>query len=119
MARGRRVGRFYIVRLRPAVDPVNGEYLLTFGSPSTAEIALNLGSVHGLDGLTDVLRAGGVPVNEIEKAWRGLAREILHPNSGLPPTPPPGPLPQPCAALPPRKGLRRACSSGRRPPHLY
>ena len=76
MARRSTVGRLYIVRLRPAVDPVNAEYLLTFGSPSTAEIALNLGSVHGFDGLTDVLRAGRVPVNEIEKAWRVLAVDI-------------------------------------------
>src|SRR5258705_8508953 len=87
MARRSSVGRLYIVRLRPAVDPVNAEYLLTFGSPSTAEIALNLGSVHGLDGLTDVLRAGGVPVNEIEKAWRGLAVGIMHQSPGIPLTP--------------------------------
>jgi len=72
------VGRLYIVRLRPAADPVNAEYLLTFGSPSTAEVALNLGSVRGLDGLTDVLRAGYVPVNEIERAWRVLAVDITH-----------------------------------------
>jgi hypothetical protein len=78
MARRRGVGRLYIVRLRPADDPVNAEYLLTFGSPSTAEVALDLGSVHGLDGLTDVLRAGRVPVNEIEKAWRVLAVEFRH-----------------------------------------
>ncbi|MGH9891576.1 MAG: hypothetical protein ACREA0_06265, partial [bacterium] len=71
-------GRLYIVRLRPATDPVNAEYLLTFGSPSTTEMSLNLGSVHGLDGLTDVLRAGRVPVREIEKAWRVLAVEIRH-----------------------------------------
>ena len=77
MAR-RRDGHLYIVRLRPATDPVNAEYLLTFGSPSTAEIALNLGSVRGLDGLTDVLRAGRVPVSEIEKAWRVLAVEFRH-----------------------------------------
>src|SRR5260370_15249014 len=91
MARGRRVGRFYIVRLRPAVDPVNGEYLLTFGSPSTAEIALNLGSVHGLDGLTDVLRAGRLPVTDIEKAWRVVAAGLLHHNAGTPPAPAPVP----------------------------
>ena len=78
MARRSSVGRLYIVRFRPAVDPVNAEYLLTFGSPSTAEIALNLGSVRGLDGLTDVLRAGRVPVKEIEKAWRVLAVEFRH-----------------------------------------
>ena len=78
MARRSSVGRLYIVRFRPTVDPVNAEYLLTFGSPSTAEIALNLGSVRGLDGLTDVLRAGRVPVNEIEKAWRVLAVEFRH-----------------------------------------
>jgi hypothetical protein len=78
MARRRGVGRLYIVRLRPAADPVNAEYLLTFGSPSTAEVALNLGSVRGLDGLTDVLRASRVPVNEIEKAWRVLAVEFTH-----------------------------------------
>lgn len=78
MARRSSVGRLYIVRLRPATDPVNAEYLLTFGSPSTVEIALNLGSVRGLDGLTDVLRAGRVPVNEIEKAWRVLAVEFRH-----------------------------------------
>ena len=78
MARRSRVGRLYIVRFRPATDPVSAEYLLTFGSPSTAEIALNLGSVHGLDGLTDVLRAGRVPVKEIEKAWRVLAVEFRH-----------------------------------------
>ena len=73
MARRSSGGRLYSVRLHPAVDPVNAEYVLTFGSPATAEIALNLGSVRGLDGLTDVLRAGRVPVNEIEKAWRVLA----------------------------------------------
>jgi len=78
MARRSSVGRLYIVRLRPAVDPVNAEYLLTFGSPSAAEIALSLGSVRGLDGLTDVLRAGRVPVNEIEKAWRVLAVDTTH-----------------------------------------
>jgi hypothetical protein len=87
MARRRGVGRLYIVRLRPAADPVNAEYLLSFGSPSTAEVALNLGSVRGLDGLTDVLRAGRVPVNEIEKAWRVLAVEFRHliPNVTLTP----------------------------------
>lgn len=81
MARRSSVGRLYIVRFRPATDPVSAEYLLTFGSPgspSTAEIALNLGSVRGLDGLTDVLRAGRVPVEEIEKAWRVLAVEFRH-----------------------------------------
>jgi hypothetical protein len=51
---------------------------LTFGSPSAAEIALNLGSVRGLDVLTDVLRAGRVPVSEIEKAWRVLAVDFRH-----------------------------------------
>jgi len=51
MARRSSVGRLYIRRLRPAVDPVNAEYLLTFGSPTTSEIALNLGTVRGLDGL--------------------------------------------------------------------
>ena len=78
MARRSSVGRLHITRLRPAVDPVNAEYVLTFGSPATAEIALNLGSVRGLDGLTDVLRAVRVPVNEIEKAWRVLAVEMTH-----------------------------------------
>jgi hypothetical protein len=78
MARRRSVGRLYIVRFRPATDPVSAEYLLSFGSPSAAEIALNLGSVRGLDGLTDVLRAGRVPLREIEKAWRVLAVEITH-----------------------------------------
>ena len=51
----------YITRLRPAVDPVSAEYLLTFGSERGSEIALNLGSVRGLDALTDVFRAGQVP----------------------------------------------------------
>lgn len=78
MARRRTVGRLYIVRFRPAADPVNAEYFLTFGSSSTSEIALNLGSIRGLDGLTDVLRAGHVPVKEIEKAWRVLAVEFRH-----------------------------------------
>jgi hypothetical protein len=78
MARRSSLGRLRITRLRPAVDPVNAEYLLTFGSAATGEITLNLGSVHGLDGLTDILRAGRVPVNEIEKAWRVLAVEITH-----------------------------------------
>ncbi|MGH7314851.1 MAG: hypothetical protein ACREJS_01195 [Candidatus Rokuibacteriota bacterium] len=73
MARRSGVGRLYITRLRPAVDPVSAEYLLTFGSGS--EIALNLGSVRGLDALTDVFRAGDVPVGEIERAWRVLATE--------------------------------------------
>src|SRR5258705_12070853 len=78
MAGGRSVGRLYIVRLRPAADPVNAEYLLTFGSPSTAEVALNLGSVRELDGLTDVLLAGQVPGHETERAWRALAVDITH-----------------------------------------
>jgi hypothetical protein len=78
MARRSGVGRLYIVRLRPAADPVSAEYLLTFGSPSAADIALNLGSVRGLDVLTDVLRAGRVPVSEIEKAWRVLAVDFRH-----------------------------------------
>jgi hypothetical protein len=87
MARRSSGGRLYIVRLHPAVDPVNAEYVLTFGSPAATEIALNLGSVRGLDGLTDVLRAGRVPVNEIEKAWRVLAVEMTHqiPNFRLTP----------------------------------
>ncbi len=78
MTRRSGVGRLFIVRFRPATDPVNAEYLLTFGPPSPAEAALNLGSVRGLDGLTDVLRAGRVPVGEIEKAWRVLAVEFRH-----------------------------------------
>lgn len=65
----------YITRLRPAVDPVSAEYLLTFGSGRSSEIALTLGSVKGLDALTDIFRAGLVPVGEIERAWRVLAIE--------------------------------------------
>src|SRR5258708_14513010 len=107
MARRSSVGRLYIVRLRPAVDPVNAEYLLTFGSPSTAEIALNLGSVHGLDGLTDVLRAGRVPVNEIEKAWRVLAVDLMHHIPGLTAPPPPVRLPNPLAPSPRIRGSAR------------
>jgi hypothetical protein len=75
MARRSGVGRMYITRLRPAVDPVGAEYLLTFGSGRSSEIALNLGSVKGLDTLTDIFRAGHVPVAEIERAWRVLATE--------------------------------------------
>lgn len=76
MARRSTVGRLYITRLRPAEDPVNATYLLTF---------LSLGSVRGLDGLTEVLRAGRVPIGEIEKAWRVLAVEMTHrvPNVAL------------------------------------
>ena len=65
----------YITRLRPAVDPVSAEYLLTYGSGRDAEVALRLGSVRGLDVLTDVFRAGHVPIREIERAWRVLATE--------------------------------------------
>lgn len=65
----------YITRLRPAVDPVSAEYLLTFGSGRSTDIALNLGRVKGLDALTDVFRAGHVPTGEIERAWRVLATE--------------------------------------------
>src|SRR5260370_31589820 len=79
MARRSSVGRLYIRRLRPAVDPVNAEYLLTFGSPTTSEIALNLGTVRGLDGLTSVLRAGRVSLSAIETAWRGLAVGVTPP----------------------------------------
>jgi hypothetical protein len=75
MARLSGAGRMYITRLRPAVDPVSAEYLLTFGSGRSSEIALRLGSVRGLDTLTDVFRAGHVPVREIERAWRVLATE--------------------------------------------
>ena len=65
----------YITRLRPAADPVSAEYLLTFGSGRSSEVALRLGSVNGLDVLTDIFRAGHVPVAEIERAWRVLATE--------------------------------------------
>ncbi len=78
MARRSSVDRLYIARLRPAVDPVSAEYLPTFGSPMTSEIALNLGTVRGLDGLTTVLRAGRVPVGEIERAWRVPAVDTSH-----------------------------------------
>ena len=78
MARRPSVGRLYITRLRPAVDPVSAEYLLTFGPPATAEVNLNLGSVRGLDALTEVLRAARVPLGEIERAWRVLAVDTIH-----------------------------------------
>jgi len=78
MARRSRLGRLRVTRVRPAVDPVSAEYLVTFGSSATGDITLNLGSVYGLDGLTDVLRAGRVPLSEIEKAWRVLAVETMH-----------------------------------------
>jgi len=78
MARRPAVGRLYITRLRPAVDPVSAEYLLTFGSPARSEVALLLGSVRGLDSLTAVLRAARVPVDEIERAWRVLAVDTSH-----------------------------------------
>jgi hypothetical protein len=85
MARRSTTGRLYITRLRPAQDPVTATYLLTFGSPGSRDIALSLGSVRGLDGLTEVLRAGRVPTGEIEKAWRVLAVETSHqvPNVAL------------------------------------
>jgi len=85
MARRSTVGRLYITRIRPAQDPVDATYLLTFGSPGSRDIALSLGSVRGLDGLTGILRAGRVPTGEIEKAWRVLAVEITHqvPNVAL------------------------------------
>ena len=75
MARRGGTGRLYITRLRPAVDPVSAEYLLTFGSGRGSDVALNLGSVRGLDSLTDIFRAGHVPLAEIERAWRVLAIE--------------------------------------------
>ncbi|HEX7788802.1 MAG TPA: hypothetical protein VF653_21470 [Methylomirabilota bacterium] len=78
MARRPAMGRLYITRLRPAVDPVVAEYLLTFGSPTTAEVNLNLGSVRGLDTLTEVLRAARVPIGEIERAWSTLAADTVH-----------------------------------------
>ncbi|HEU4439081.1 MAG TPA: hypothetical protein VFT36_07505 [Methylomirabilota bacterium] len=78
MARRPAMGRLYITRLRPAVDPVGAEYLLTFGSATTAEVNLNLGSVRGLDTLTEVLRAAHVPLGEIERAWATLAADTVH-----------------------------------------
>jgi hypothetical protein len=85
MARRSTVGRLYITRIRPAQDPVDATYLLTFGSPGSRDIALSLGSVRGLDGLTGILRAGRVSTGEIEKAWRVLAVETTHqvPNVAL------------------------------------
>ena len=76
MARRIGVGRLYIRRMQPTIDPVSAEYQLTFGSGS--EIALNLGRVRGLDALTDALRAGDVPVGEIERAWKALANETRY-----------------------------------------
>ena len=86
MAR-RSVGRLYITRLRPAVDPVGAEYLLTFGSPTTSEVNLNLGSVRGLDTLTEVLRAAHVSIREIERAWCTLAADTVHEIAGVTLTP--------------------------------
>ena len=81
------MGRLYITRLRPAVDPVRAEYLLTFGSPTTAEVNLNLGSVRGLDTLTDLLRAARVPIGEIERAWSALVSDTVHEIAGVTLTP--------------------------------
>ena len=85
MARRSTVGRLYITRLRPAEDPVTAAYLLTFGSAGSRDIALSLGSVRGLAGLTRVLRAGRGRTREVEKAWRVLAVGTTHqvPNVAL------------------------------------
>ncbi|HEY7039210.1 MAG TPA: hypothetical protein VID28_10175 [Methylomirabilota bacterium] len=87
MARRSAMGRLYITRLRPAVDPVRAEYLLTFGSPTTSEVNLNLGSVRGLDTLTEVLRAARVPIGEIERAWSALVMDTVHEITGVTLTP--------------------------------
>lgn len=87
MARRSAMGRLYITRLRPAVDPVRAEYLLTFGSPITSEVNLNLGSVRGLDTLTDLLRAARVPIGEIERAWSALVSDTVHEIAGVTLTP--------------------------------
>jgi hypothetical protein len=87
MARRSAVGRLYITRLRPAVDPVRAEYLLTFGSPTTSEVNLNLGSVRGLDTLTELLRAARVPIGEIERAWSALVSDTVHEITGVTLTP--------------------------------
>ena len=70
-------GFLHIVRLSGAVDPVVAEYRIVF-APLGGRLRGRHVIRQGLDALTDFLRQAGVPIPEIERAWRMLARHRFH-----------------------------------------
>ncbi len=70
-------GFLHIVRLSGVVDPVVATYRLAF-APLDARLRSRHVFCQGLDALTDFLRRAGVPILEIERAWRILARRRFH-----------------------------------------
>ncbi len=70
-------GFLYVVRFPGAVDPVMAEYRIAF-APYGGRLRDRRVTCQGLDALTDFLRQAGVPLPEIERAWRTLARHRFH-----------------------------------------
>lgn len=70
-------GFLHIVRLSGTVDPVAATYRIAF-APLGARLRGRHVTCQGLDALTDFLRQAGVPIPEIERAWRMLARHRFH-----------------------------------------
>jgi len=70
-------GFLHVVRIGGDIDPVNAEYRIAF-APLDGSLRGRQARCEGLDGLTDFLRQAGVPIPEIERTWRTLARRRVH-----------------------------------------
>lgn len=66
------MGFLHIARARGPTDPVKAEYRIVF-APLGGRLRGRHAECRGLDALTDFLRQAGVPIPEIELAWRNLA----------------------------------------------
>jgi hypothetical protein len=74
---GELTGFLHIVRTEARLDPVTAEYRLAF-APLDGPLHSRHVIVQGLDGLTTFLRRAHVPIPEIERTWRTLARRRVH-----------------------------------------
>ena len=70
-------GFLHISRLAGSVDPVQAEYRVAF-APVGGQLRARHARCQGLDGLTELLRQGRVPIPVIEHAWRILAKRRVH-----------------------------------------
>ena len=70
-------GFLHIVRIGGDIDPVNAEHRIAF-APLDGSLRGRQAQREGLDALTDFLLQAGVPIPEIERTWRTLARRRVH-----------------------------------------
>jgi hypothetical protein len=70
-------GFLHIIRVDAPVDPVNAEYRIAF-APLGGRLRGRHVTRQGLDSLTDFLRQARVPISEIERTWRTLAKRRVH-----------------------------------------